>query len=585
MRNLHQQKIKKRTILLTSFFILWVGGLVFRLVQLQIFHHPRLEDEVMEQNQFKKTITPKRGTIYDLKGNILARSLPRKSVFYTPSNTQTPSQQFQKVLKLRRILNLSSEEVQKIRTRIQKKDPFIWIKRKVTPETAQKVKQMDIDRIHFMEENKRFYPHRSLGAQLLGRVNIDEEGQSGVELAYNEVLEGEKGLHLVLRDARKKDYRFQTLKQPVEGKDLILTVDETIQYIAEKELEKTVQKFKANWGTVVVSRPSTGEILAMANYPRFDLNHPPSNLSKLLRSDRNKAIHHTFNPGSTFKIITASAALESHRVNPSDSFDCSKGYIRCSGNIIRDHKKMGILSFPEVIIHSSNVGAVKIGRNTGEKILYQTIKSFGFGEKTGIDLPAEEKGIFRSLPHWSKVSLNYLSIGYEISVTALQMLQAINTIANKGECPTPHVLKKILPSSEQAYSIPSKYQRVISENTAGKLCNILHKVVQKGTGQAARIRGYSAAGKTGTAQKYDPSLGTYTSSSHTASFIGFVPVHKPAISMVVVVDGPQGTYYGGKVAAPLFQRIAVQVLHYMHIPPRKESQVFIASKNREQPKQ
>lgn len=585
MRNLHQQKIKKRTILLTAFFIFWVGGLIFRLVQLQIIHHSRLKAEVLEQNQFKKTITPHRGTIYDRKGNILAQSLPQKSVFYTPSNTQNPSFQFQKILKLKKTLNLTSQDLKKIKTRLQEKDPFIWIKRKVTPEKAKKVKEMDIERIHFMEENQRFYPHGTLAAQLLGRVNIDEKGQSGVELAYNDILEGEKGLHLILRDARKKDYRFQTLKKPVAGKDLILTVDETIQYIAEKELEKTVQKYEANWGTVVVSRPSTGEILAMANYPRFNLNHPPSNLSKLLRLDRNKAIHHTFNPGSTFKIVTASAALESQTVHSKDSFDCSKGYIRCSGNIIRDYKKMGILSFPEVIIHSSNVGAVKIGRNIGERGLYQAIDSFGFGEKTGIDLPAEEKGIFYPLSQWSKVSLNYLSIGYEISVTALQMLQAVNLIANEGICVTPHVVKNIILSPHQAEPIPTKHQKVISGDTAEKLCSIMQRVVQKGTGRTARIPGYPAAGKTGTAQKYDPSLGTYTSSSHTSSFIGFVPAQDPSLSMVVVIDDPQGTYYGGKVAAPLFRNIALQLLHYLRIPPREEPNILIASKNKEQPEQ
>ena len=563
----YQKRARIRIIILGFFFMIWLVGLTIRLLQLQVFEHPRLKTEVLEQNQNRNTIHPKRGTIYDCTGNILARSLPIQSVFFSPFKGEPSHLQLEKIKKLKKILNLSENELQNIYKRIERNASFIWVKRKVDPEKEEKVRNLSLSGIYFLEENKRFYPHGKLAAHLLGRVNIDDIGASGIEYKYNSVLEGKKGEHLILRDAKKREYRFEILKEPEAGKDLILTIDETIQYYAEKELEKAMLKTGASWGTVIISQPSTGEILAMANYPTGDLNNPPP---MPLSLDRNKAIHHNFEPGSTFKIITASAALEARKVNLYDSFDCSKGFIRVAGKTIRDHELFGVLSFPEIIIHSSNVGTIQFGQLIGEEIFFKTIRAFGFGQKTGIDLPAEEKGIFRPLDNWTKISASSLSIGYEISVTATQMLQAINAIANKGFIISPKVVKKILNSPDVATEKPYRRRRIISERTALLLTAILQKAVQRGTGITARIRGYKIAGKTGTTQKFDPSIGGYSSTAHTSSFAGFVPADNPILSMVVVIDEPKGPYSGGEVAAPVFREIASLVLRQLHIPKQEE---------------
>lgn len=577
MNVLYKKKVKKRTIILAFFSSLWLSALILRLVQLQVIEHSRLKAEVNEQNRNINTISPKRGTIYDRHGVILARSITSQSVYYTPFIDETDDYQLKRIKKLRGLLELSETELKNIKQRINKNVPFIWVKRKVDTEVAERIETLDLRGINLTEENKRFYPHGKRAAQILGRVNIDDTGQSGVELKYNALLAGKKGKQLILRDAKLREYHFEILEEPEPGNDLILTIDETIQYIAEQELEQTLLQRKAKGGTVIICEPLTGEILALANHPTYDLNHPQPDP---LRLDKIRGIHHIYDPGSTFKIITAAAALESQSIDLDDTFDCSEGAITIARKTFKDYKRLGILSFPEVIIHSSNVGTIQIGQHLGEECLFKTIKAFGFGQKTGIDLPAEENGICRSLNSWSQISLASLSIGYEISVTAIQMLQAMNAIANRGVVTTPKIVKKILVSSNEEKKEPLRYKRQISEETASTLASILKKVVQEGTGKAAGIKGYDIAGKTGTAQKIDPSSHAYSSVSHTASFIGFVTAEKPLFSMIVVIDDPQGQYYGGQVAAPVFRKIAEQVLQYLRIPPQEEAtQTIIAAKH------
>ncbi len=574
MSRLFQKKVKKRTLILASFSFLWLLVVILRLVQLQVIDHLSSRKDVIEQNRLINIITPKRGTIYDRQGNILARSIPSLSFYYAPGRDELLEEQFRKIEKLKKVLNLSSKDHLAIKERIKNNTSFIWIKRKITPERARKVKDLQLGGINFLEENKRFYPHGRLASFILGRVNIDEAGQSGIELKYDSLLSGKQGKRLILRDAKQREYHFETLEEAEPGIDLILTIDETIQYIAERELQRIVEEKEARWGSVIISDPATGEILAIANYPSFDLNHLPSNPQKL---DRIPAIHYMFDPGSTFKIITFAAAIESNSIGFDEEFDCSPGVIPIAGKTFRDHKKLGILSFPEVIIHSSNVGTIQIGQRLGGRTLYNTIKAFSFGQRTGVDLPAEETGIFRPIKSWSRLSLASLSIGYEISVTPIQMLQAMNTVANRGVSVTPRILKKVLNSEFE--QDPSRSQRVVSEEAAQSLCFFLEKAVEHGTGTAARINGYRIVGKTGTAQKFDPFIGSYTSSAHIASFVGFVLAEQPVFSMIVVIDDPQGPYYGGQVAAPLFRNIASQVLQYLRISPQESPpRTIIASK-------
>jgi cell division protein FtsI (penicillin-binding protein 3) len=560
-------RIRKRTVVLTLFFFLWFFVLVLRLIQLQVIEHRRLLGAVLKQSQNERPIVPERGMIFDRHGQVLARSLPAPVVCLIPDEGDTAQDLYARVERLRVVLNLSPGEVQKIRSRVADGETFIYIKRKISREQADRISRLNLKSVYVREESRRFYPLGRLAAHVLGGLNIDGEGQSGVEFQFNSRLEGVKGLSLILRDANRRRYHWEILKEPKPGQDLVLTLDETIQYIAERELEKAVREHEAAWGTVIVSHPASGEILAMATSPTYDPNeYPPSPLEL----GRNRAIQQNFEPGSMFKIVTAAAARETGRIGFNQMFDCSQGHIRVAGWTIRDHKKMGLLSFPEVIIHSSNVGTIMVGQRVGQENLFRTIQSFGFGRKTGLDLPGEEAGIFHPLRGWSKTSIAAHSIGYEISVTAAQMLQAMNIIANGGVHTPFRMTRTSFNPTGFNPDVPPPGARIISERTASDLTRLVFEgVVAEGTGQAARIDGFSVAGKTGTARKLDPDLGVYLASRHLASFVGFVPADRPMISLVVVLDEPKFSFqYGGQVAAPVFREIARRVLLYLHQTPR-----------------
>jgi len=565
----YQKRVNKRVIILTFFFFLWFFGLTLRLVELQVIEHGRLRAAAVRQNQLKSKIFPERGTIYDRRGKILARSFPTPSVSYIPSEEESLPQAMAKIQELVRVLELSAADLKRIEARIEKGETFIWIKRKISPEKAEQVRRLGLSEITIQEENKRYYPLGRLAAHVLGGVNIDDEGTSGVELQYDVKLKGVTGEGLFLRDARKRHYHREVLKPPMPGQDLILTIDETIQYIAQRELERAVDSHGASWGTVIISHPPSGEILALASSPGYDPNdfsaaHPEER--------RNRAVQYNFEPGSTFKIVTAAAAREFGLVNFTDTFDCRSGSIRVAGWTISDHKKMGVLDFSEVIIHSSNVGTTMVGQRLGPENLFRMIRAFRFGEKTGVELPGEEAGIFHPLPKWSSSSLASQSIGYGISVTAIQLLQAMNIFANNGLLVPLHVARETFDFSPSLQATLSPGERVISEKTASELIEkVFEKVVLEGTGQAAQIDGFTVAGKTGTAQKIDPTTGTYSARKHLASFVGFVPSRKPLLSMIVVIDEPKmGLHYGGQVAAPAFQEIVRRVLLHLGRTPQFE---------------
>jgi len=576
----YQRRILKRTIILAFFFFLWFVVLTLRLIQLQVIDYRRFREAVIRQSQLEREIVPERGTIFDRHGKILARSLPVPTAFFMPNDKEPAAVQFGRVESLKKILDLSAKELLGIKARIQKGDPYIFIKRKIHQEQADRVAGLDLSGVHFQEENKRFYPSGTLAAHVLGGVDVDDQGLAGIELQYNTRLAGDKGRSLILRDANKRRFGWEVLKESTPGKDLVLTLDESIQYIAERELEKGVREHAAGWGTVIISHPASGEVLAMATWPTYDPNDfPPSPLER----GRNRAIQQNFEPGSMFKIVTASAALEAGVVGLSDIFDCSEGRIRVAGWTINDHKKMGVLSFPEVIIHSSNVGTIKVGQRIGPDSLYRMIQAFGFGQKTGIDLPGEENGIFHSLPNWSRTSLAAHSIGYEISVTAAQTLQAMNVLANRGVLIPLRVTRETLNLSGFNPDVPPAGDRIVSEKTALDLTRLVfEEVVAKGTGQAAQIDGFRVAGKTGTARKLDPNLGIYLASRHLASFVGFVPADRPMLSMVVVIDEPKfSPQYGGQVAAPVFREIARRVLLYLRQAPQPgPAQKFVTAQLR-----
>jgi len=562
-----QGRINKRTIILAFFFFLWFFIITLRLIQLQVIEHRRLRQAVISQSQLERSIIPERGTIYDRHGQILARSLPAPTVCLIPHDDDRPGDLMDRVERLRKILDLSEKEIQKIESRIKDGETYIYVKRKASWDQADRVAGLNLKSVYVQQENRRVYPLGSLAAHVLGGVSIDGDGQSGVELQYNTRLEGVKGLSLILRDANRRRYDWEILKEPKPGQDLVLTLDETIQYIAERELEKAVREHEASWGTVIISHPASGEILAMATSPAYDPNDYPPSSDEL---GRNRGIQENFEPGSMFKIVTAAAARETGVVGFNEIFDCSEGKIRVAGWTINDHKKLGVLTFSEVIIQSSNVGTIKVGQRIGQERLYRTIQDFRFGRKTGLDLPGEESGIFHPLNRWSRTSIAAHSIGYEISVTAAQILQAMNIVANRGVLIPFRMTRSSLNPKGFSPEIPTVGDRIISEKTAAELTSrVFEEVVADGTGQAAQIEGFSVAGKTGTARKLDRSLGVYQASRHVASFVGFVPADRPVLSMVVVLDEPKfSLQYGGQVAAPVFREIGRRVLLYLRQAPQ-----------------
>ncbi len=567
LREPFAKKVNGRVRILTALLLGWAALLVGRLVQLQIFRHAASEAEVMEQSRNTQVIFPNRGTIFDRNGQILAQSIPARSLFLTPVKGEGVEAQRRKILTLTKALDLDESEAQDLWTKVRRGDPFIYLKRKASPETAAAIEALKLPGVYSHADTMRFYPNGRLAAHVLGGVGVDNNGQAGVEYSYNEPLQGRTGKAVILKDARRREYYFETLKPTVPSHDIVLTIDVTLQYIAERELEGMVQATLANWGVVLISLPATGEILAMASSPTYD---PNAFSAAGPNAKFNRAIQLSYEPGSTFKVVTASAALAHHSVGMGDIFDCSRKDLDIPGKPIRDHKDFGWLSFPQVVINSSNKGMIQIGQRVGPEPLREMAVAFGFGRKSGIDLAGESPGRLQPLSAWSRRTIAAMSTGYEVAATPLQILQVINTLANRGVMVPPRIVRRVVDTAEP---LPTQGRtealRVLPQDTAETLTGILEQVVEEGTGVEARLDGYRVAGKTGTTQKWDAALKAYSERKHTASFAGFVPADKPVLSIVVIIDEPKGTtYYGGDVAAPVFREIARRALREMEVYPQ-----------------
>ncbi|MDD8025277.1 MAG: penicillin-binding protein 2 [Acidobacteriota bacterium] len=572
IQDLFQRKARRRIRVTAFFCALWLLVVFGRLIQLQVFSHGRALEQVTAQNQRMITIQADRGTIYDRNGRILARSLPARTIYYAPANPQESlAARFEPIKRLRDKLDLSDEDLARIQGQLADNDKYIILKRKADPDLAAQVYSPRLV-ISYHEDSRRFYPLGRQAAHVLGGVQADESGAAGIEAKFNSSLAGKPGRGFILRDAKLRKYGFEVLEEPTIGRDLALTLDETIQYIAQSELEKAVAETRSAGGTVIVSNPVSGEILAMASAPTYD----PNDFSQAAKADViNSAVQSAIEPGSTFKIITAAAAIESRVVSFAESFDCGKGSISTPGCAIRDHKTFGRLDFPGIIIHSSNVGAIQIGRRLDAASFEATIRAFGFGRKTGLELPGEAKGKLRPMTEWTPRSQSSLSIGYEISATPVQILQAVNVVANRGRLVPLRIIESIQggrPRPEPALSDP-----VLSAASCEKLIGIMERVVGEGTGKEAAAEGYETAGKTGTTQKFDPEAKAYSSQHHIASFVGFVPAANPRLSMIVILDDPQTSgHYGGQIAAPVFREIARKALLVVGIPPRRSAGPLLA---------
>ncbi len=568
---------QKRIYMLAAVFLFWALAICGRLVQLQIFDYGKLEQHALRQQQRTIEVAPRRGIIFDRSGHELAMSIAVDSIFAVPSEIPDPNTA---ATLLAHILKLDPAE---LRARFHASKTFCWVARKVDAEASQRVRALNLRGIYLQKESKRFYPKRELAAQVLGYVGMDDEGLSGIEREFDDQLRGQPGRMLISVDARKRWFG-RVERQPEPGENVVLTIDQAIQYIAERELDKAVRENGAAAGTVIVENPHTGEILALANRPTFN-----PNLSKKIRPQElnNRAISDIYEPGSTFKLVTLSAAIDQRLANPKELVDCQMGAIVVAGHRIHDWHRYGVMSVADVLAHSSDVGTIKIGLRLGDDRLYQYIRAYGFGAQTGIELPGETRGMTKPVRRWSKISIGAISIGQEIGVSPIQLASMVSTIANDGVWTAPRIIAGTIQPRSTPQTVvfhPGAQHRVISRLTAAEMKQMMEGVVLRGTGRKALLEGYSTAGKTGTAQKADPVTHTYSHTKYVTSFAGFAPVNNPAVVVVVILDSPvTHGHEGGMVGAPFFQRVAQQVLEYLHVPHDvdipAERQLLLASRS------
>jgi cell division protein FtsI/penicillin-binding protein 2 len=548
-----------RLYLLGAMLLLWCVAISGRLVYLQIFSYGKFTKQAGHQQQRAIPLAAKRGIIYDRAGRELAMSVLVDSAFAVPTEVKD----LPTAVSL--ITRITGDDYNVVLADCAAHKTFCWVARKANDETIERINSLKLQGIHFQKEPKRFYPARDLAAQVLGSVGMEDSGQSGIEHAFDDELRGHPGKMFISVDAHKKWFA-DVETQPDQGDNLVLTIDKNIQYIAEKELEQAIHDTQAIAGTVIVENPHTGEILALANRPTFNPNSRKQITPGALT---NRAVSYAYEPGSTFKLVTISAALEEKLTNPNEVFDCQMGSIVYNGMRIRDSKPHGLLPVWGVLAESSDVGSIKIALRLGEDRFYKYIRAFGFGQQTGIELPGETRGMTKPVSRWSKVSIAAISMGQEIGISPIQLTSLISTFANDGVWVAPRILTGTVQPQGTPQTVafhPGASRRVISSYTAAEMRSMMQKVVLEGTGRKAILEGYTSAGKTGTGQKVDPATGAYSKTKYIASFAGFAPLNNPQIVVAVILDSAVGLHQGGQVSAPVFKRISQQVLEYLHVP-------------------
>lgn len=554
--------MKNRLTWFGSFLLVWVAFVVVRLYILQIENHETYSRKAGQQQQRVVEIDPPRGTIYDARGRELAVSVEVDSAFAVPREIEDPAGVAQALAKI------LGKDSRKIATLLEGDGEFAWLERKLDPPVAAAIRELDLPGIHFLQEYKRYYPMGDLAASVLGFVGVDNQGLGGLEVQYNSRIAGKPGRRTVLKDARRSTSSPPTLPaaDAEPGEDLYLTLDASIQHLAEVELKRAVEDNRARGGSIVLLDPMRGAVLAMATYPTFDPNHF-RRFSKAQR--RNRAIMDAFEPGSTFKMVTFAAALDRNLIDPNDQVDCEMGGIRFGRTRIRDYKPFGVLTYREVLSKSSNVGTIKASMKIPLEEFYSTIRGFGFGSVSGIDLPGESPGLLRAPEQWTVLEPRYISFGQGIGTTALQVANGFATLANGGTLLEPYVVEAVGRGGEKVpfHGEPRVLGRPIDASTALQLERMLEGVVTTGaTGAAAQIAGFIVAGKTGTAQTAEE--GGYSPDRRVPSFAGFAPARRPRVAGLVVIDSPRaGLTGGGSVAAPVFSRVVGRVLSYLGVAP------------------
>jgi cell division protein FtsI (penicillin-binding protein 3) len=554
-----------------------------RLVYLQVYQRAELTVRAGRQQERVVKLEPKRGTIYDRMGRELAVSLDVDSVYGVPSGIDNPRAV---ALQLSRILRADRRGLEQ---RLAGNKQFVWLSRKVEPAKAEKIKDLGNKEIGIRLESRRFYPKKSLAGPVLGFLSVDNKGLEGLELAYDKSLRGMSGWVLAEKDAMGRTVfpggsGFQ-YRLPKPGHDIILTIDEVIQHIAEKELDAALVSSHAKGGVCLVMNPQTGEVLALSvrSAPHSNQAFNPNEPQRSKPAEwRNRAVTDAFEPGSIFKPILASAALEARVVHPLEHIDCSAGKIQLADRVIRDAHENGVLTFTDVIAESSNVGTITVALRLGKERFAKYISAFGFGKKTGVDIPGEISGQLRDYRSWSGVSIGSIAIGQEIGVTPIQVASAYCALANGGMLMKPYLVSEIVDhgSGEGKKFQAQAVGRAITEGTCAKVNKMLQRVVETGTGQKARPAGYTAAGKTGTAQKIDQKTGKYSQKDYVSSFVGFTPANSPKLVILVMVDSPEGlVHYGGSVAGPVFKAVAEQSLAYLQVAPDEvESRMLLVGR-------
>jgi cell division protein FtsI (penicillin-binding protein 3) len=562
--------------------LIWICGIVARLIFLQVVKHDELARAATGQQQKSVEIQAPRGAILDRSGQALAKSLPAESICVNPQ--KIPDLGMAAEL-LSRVLELDRNKIhEKLTSAAAKSSGFLWIKRKVAADEAARLRSLKLDWVEFRPEMRRYYPHSQLAAHVVGSVgnstadDMVEVGNAGVELAFDSELAGRPGLSRMSMDVRQNPYDSVLARKPEPGVTITLTIDRSLQYEVEKQLEKAVIESNARSGSAVVLNPYTGDILAMANYPTFDPNVPPvKGDAPLARS--NLAIAAPYEPGSVMKVFTVATAIENNRVTPETVVNCGNGTINLFGRIIHDDHHYSALSVADVLAHSSNIGAIQVGLKIGDRLLEKYERAYGFGRRTGIDLPGESAGQLRAVKDWTASSIGSVAMGHEIGVTALQLGLGGCVMANGGMLIKPRIIAaRQRPGQPIEHFAPEKPERVLRPETTIQMRQMMEGVVLRGTGKHAVLDGYTSAGKTGSAQIYDPETKSYTH-KYNASFLGFAPVGNPQVVVAVTINATTGgrAGYGGAVAAPVFREIAMTALRILDVPKDRASKQVLTS--------
>jgi len=566
--------VRGRVIVAAVVLGIWTVGIEARLIYLQVIEHEYLVDRANQQKDRTLTLVPKRGEIVDRNGQVLAYSVDADTIYAVPSQIEN-STEIAKAL-CSALDACSDAERARLTDLLSSKRDFAYVKRLASIEEARRVAALNLQGVGFLQVNRRYYPNRELAAHLLGYVGIDNQGLSGLESTYDEDIRGTPGQVLIQIDNEQQAFS-RVERSPTPGATLELTIDKYLQHIVERELRAGIKTYGADAGTVVMLDPKTGEVLALASEPSFNPNVFSDSTAN---QRRNRAVQDIYEPGSTFKVVTASAALEEQVVERDEIFDVSAGSITVGGDVIPDFHRYGELSFTDVMVKSSNVGVIEVGFRLGQERFSRYVRRFGFGQLLSPDFPSESRGLVGDPSKLSVRGLASMSMGYQVAVTPLQMASAIGAVANGGELISPRVVRSVRQDGVREITEPRVIRRAISTETAADLTEIMEEIVQRGTGRQAQVPGYSVAGKTGTAEKLVD--GRYSHYDHNASFVGFAPSSDPRLVMLVMIDTPrsaiingvrQRAYTGGLVAAPIFRRIAEASLRHLAVPPTVNPEV------------